>query len=122
MKAQNALHRPPLCRTTLVAALIACLILIPVAARAIVTHTVIGTVSHISATNIDVKDQSTGKTTKFVIVPRFKNVFAKDGKTPQQMSALTPGTPVTVIYDRSALGIPHADRIMINGSARSLKS
>jgi hypothetical protein len=98
-----------------------CLALIPVAARAIVTSTVVGTVTHISATNIDVKDQSTGKTMKFVMVPRFKNIFAKDGKTPAQMSALTPGTPVTVVYDRSALGIPHADRIMVNGSVRSLK-
>jgi hypothetical protein len=36
------------------------------------------------------------------------------------MSALKPGTPVTVYYDRHLLGIPHADRILINGSTRAV--
>jgi hypothetical protein len=81
---------------------------------------VIGTVEHVSVNNIKVKDQQTGKVQAYVLVPSFKNVFSKDGKTTQQMSALTPGTPVTVYYTNTA-GVRHADRILINGSVKKLK-
>src|ERR1700761_9491374 len=59
---------------------------------------VIGTVVHVSVDNIKVKAQRTGKELAFVLVPHFDRIFSKDGKTTQQMSALRPGTPVTVYY------------------------
>lgn len=112
----------PLSRATAAAILFACLVLAPVAAQAAATQTVIGTVTHISTTDIAVKDKKTGQTMKFLLIPRFKNIFSKDGKVTEQMSAVKPGTQVTVYYDRKALGIPHADRILINGSVRALNS
>jgi hypothetical protein len=112
--------KTPLSRAIIAVMLIACFVLTPVAARAAITQTIIGTVTHVSTTDIDVKDQKTGKVMKFILIPRFKRVFSKDGKTTVQMSAVKPGTQVTLEYDRRALGVPHADRILINGSTRAV--
>jgi hypothetical protein len=95
--------------------------LAPLLAQAAQTQVMIGTVQHVSTDNIKIKDQKTGQVIGFVLVPHFNQVFSRDGKTTKQMSALTPGTPVTIYYDQKALGVRHADRILINGSVRSLK-
>jgi hypothetical protein len=119
MNIERALDRP-LSRALFAVLLIACFVLAPVAARAAATDRVIGTVVHVSTTDIEVKDTASGKTQKFLLIPRFKRVFSKDGKTTLQMSALKPGTPVTVYYDRHLFGVPHADRILINGSVKAV--
>ncbi len=119
MKIERAMHKPR-SRSLFALALIACFVLAPVAARALATDRVIGTVIHVSTTDIAVKDAQSGKDYKFLLIPRFKRLFSKDGKTTMQMSALKPGTPVTVFYDRHLVGIPHADRILINGSVREV--
>jgi hypothetical protein len=106
---------------SIAAALAAGTTLVPIVAPAAVTHMMIGTVDHVSTNNIKIKDSKTGKVIGFVLVPHFNQVFSKDGKTTQQMSALKPGTPVTIYYDQKALGIRHADRILINGSVKALK-
>jgi hypothetical protein len=95
--------------------------LAPVIAQAAKTQVMIGTVQHVSTDNIKVKDQKSGQVISFLLVPHFNQVFSKDGKTTQQMSALKPGTPVTVYYDQKALGTRHADRILINGSVHEVK-
>jgi hypothetical protein len=89
----------------------------PVAAA---VTSVIGTVTHVSTTDVTVRTP-TGETMKFLVVPKFKNLFSKDGKTTVQMSALKPGTPVTVYYNK-VLGYPHASKILINGSTMQIKS
>jgi hypothetical protein len=119
MNIERAMDKP-LSRALFAVFLIACFVLAPVAVRAAATDRVIGTVVHVSTTDVEVKAAATGKIHKFLLVPRFKRVFSKDGKTTLQMSALKPGTPVTVYYDRHLLGIAHADRILINGSVRGV--
>jgi hypothetical protein len=94
----------------------------PNAAPAMTTSTIVGTVVHVSTDNIKVKDSKTGQVLSFLLVPHFKSVFSSDGKTTAQMSALKAGTPVTVYYDQKALGARHADRILINGSTKAMKS
>jgi hypothetical protein len=74
--------------------------------------TLVGTVMHVSTTDLEVKGQG-GKTVRFVIVPEFNKVFSKDGKTTVQMTTLKPGTPVTVYYT-DTLGILHPDKIVVN--------
>jgi hypothetical protein len=72
-----------------------------------------GTLVHVSTQNIKVKDDTTGKALSFLLVPHFDRVFSSDGKTTVQMSTLKPGTLVKVYYDQKALGIRHADRILV---------
>lgn len=97
------------------------LMLVSPAGAAVGSSKFIGAVVHVSADNIKVKDPKSGQVLSFLLVPRFNSVFTRDGKT-SQMSALTPGTPVTIYYDQKALGVRHADRILINGSAKAMKS
>ena len=104
------------------AALAASATLTPIASPAAQPSVATGTVEHVSSANIKIKEHGTGQPQSFLLVPHFKNVFSKDGKTTAQMSALTPGTPVTIYYDQKALGARHADRILINGSAKAMKS
>jgi hypothetical protein len=104
------------------AALAASAPLAPLLAQAAQTNMMIGTVEHVSTDNIKIKEKSSGHVISFVLVPHFNQVFSRDGKTTKQMSALKPGTPVTVYYDQKALGVRHADRILINGSAQAMKS
>jgi hypothetical protein len=103
-------------------ALLAGATLAPLAGAAMTTPMIAGTVVHVSTDNIKVKDSKSGQVLGFLLVPHFKSVFSSDGKTTAQMSALKPGTPVTVYYDQKALGARHADRILINGSTKAMKS
>lgn len=72
-----------------------------------------GNVVHVSSENLKVHDPQNGQTMSFLILPKFKNIWSDDGKTTYQMSFLHPGTPVKVIYDQSALGARHADKIIV---------
>lgn len=78
------------------------------------THsTFYGRVDHVSTNNIKVTDPRNGQSLSFVLLPKFKSVFSDDGKTTYQMSYLHPGTPVEVVYDQTALGVRHADKIIV---------
>jgi hypothetical protein len=74
--------------------------------------TLVGTVMHVSTTDIEVQGQH-GKTLRFVIAPEFNKIFSSDGKTTVQMTRLKPGTPVTVQY-HDTIGILHPDKITVN--------
>jgi hypothetical protein len=84
-------------------------VLVPLPASA---GTVVGTVMHVSTTDLEVKGQR-GKTVRFALVPEFNRIFSKDGKTTVQMTRLKPGTPVTVEYT-DTLGILHPNKILID--------
>jgi hypothetical protein len=71
----------------------------------------IGVVTHVSATDIKVKDPHNGQVLGFVLTPHFNNAY-KHGKT-AQMAYLKPGDPVEIIYDQKALGVRHADKIIM---------
>jgi hypothetical protein len=78
----------------------------------------IGTVDHVSSDNIKVS--GSGQTLSFMLVPRFKEVFAGNGKDTKQMADIHNGDYVKVFYDQKALGVRHADKIFIlksNGRA-----
>jgi hypothetical protein len=72
-----------------------------------------GTVVHVSTQNIKVKVVPSGQTLSFLLVPHFDRVFSSDGKTTVQMNTLHPGSLVKVYYDQKALGMRHADRILV---------
>ena len=105
-------------RLTAIALLGAALAVPPSTAQA-ATQMMIGRVKHVSSTDVTVQGQG-GQVMKFRTLPAFKNLFSKDGRSTYQMSALRPGTPVTVYYNR-VLGVPHASKILINGSVRTLR-
>ena len=71
-----------------------------------------GTVTHVSESNIKVKDPQNGQELGFVLTPHFNHLFWKNGKN-AQMKFLQTGTPVEVIYDQKALGIRHADKVIL---------
>jgi hypothetical protein len=78
------------------------------------THsTFYGRVDHVSTSNIKVTDPRNGQSLSFLLLPKFKQVFSADGKTTLQMSYLHKGTPVEVVYDQTALGARHADKIIV---------
>ena len=79
-----------------------------------------GIVQHVSSQNIKVTNPRDHTTMSFMMVPHFKNIFSEDGKTTYQMAKLHAGQYVKVFYDQKALGIRHADRILIlnNGNMR----
>jgi len=81
------------------------------------THEFSGRVLHVSTDNIKVKNMRSGKVLSFLIVPHFDQVFQFDGKTTYQMKHLTSGKRVRVYYDERALGIRHADRIVVMNRA-----
>jgi hypothetical protein len=70
-----------------------------------------GNVVHVSSNNIKVANPA--QTLSFLLVPHFDRVFSDDGKTTVQMAMLRPGRLVKVYYDQKALGIRHADRILL---------
>ncbi|HVA38400.1 MAG TPA: hypothetical protein VNJ51_12400 [Candidatus Dormibacteraeota bacterium] len=72
-----------------------------------------GYIVHVSTENIKVYDPDAHKTRSFLILPKFKNIWSKDGKTTYQMAQLKPHMWVVVDYDTNALGIRHADRIVV---------
>lgn len=77
------------------------------------TSTFYGITVHVSTQNIKVQDPKTKQTLSFVLVPKFDQVFSADGKTTYQMNKVKAGQYVGVIYDTSALGIRHADKIYL---------
>jgi len=86
-------------------------------ATALAASTFYGTVQHVSDTNIKVYNPSSHQTLSFEIVPHFDQLFSGDGKTTYQMKELKPGRYVGIIYDQSAFGMRHADKIYILNSA-----
>jgi hypothetical protein len=88
--------------------------LVPAAAMAsprVGTQVFEGNVVHVSSNNIKVANA--GQALSFLLVPHFDRVFSDDGKTTVQMAMLRPGRHVKVYYDQKALGIRHADRILL---------
>ncbi|HEY4441905.1 MAG TPA: hypothetical protein VGN14_15700 [Candidatus Elarobacter sp.] len=85
----------------------------PAAAVPVGSSWVEGTLVHISANNIKVKDDKTGNELSFLLVPHFDQVFSEDGKTTYQMKSLHSGQLVKVYYDQKLLGARHADRILV---------
>jgi hypothetical protein len=81
------------------------------------THEFSGRVVHVSTDNIKVENMPSRKVLSFLVVPHFDQVFQFDGKTTYQMKRLTPGKRVKVYYDERALGIRHADRIVVMNRA-----
>jgi hypothetical protein len=71
-----------------------------------------GRVLHVSTDNFKVKNWANGKVASFLLLPHFDQVFQFDGKTTYQMKRL-PGKRARVYYDDRALGIRHADRIVV---------
>jgi hypothetical protein len=80
-------------------------------ALAKLNNTFIGNVTHVSANNIKVKDPQNGQELGFLLTPHFNGAY-KHGKT-AQMKFLKPGDPVEIIYDQKALGIRHADKVIM---------
>ena len=68
---------------------------------------------HVSTNNIKVQNPKTKQTLSFLILPKFDQVFSADGKTTYQMSKVKAGQYVGIIYDQSALGARHADKIYL---------
>lgn len=90
----------------------------PAAAVPVGASWVEGTLVHVSAANIKVKDDRTGHELSFLLVPHFDQVFSADGKTTYQMKSLHSGQLVKVFYDQKALGMRHADRILVLNRAQ----
>jgi hypothetical protein len=83
----------------------------PVATLA--ASTFYGITVHVSTNNIKVQNPKTKQTLSFLILPKFDQVFSADGKTTYQMSKVKAGQYVGIIYDQSALGARHADKIYL---------
>lgn len=90
---------------------------LPQPTPAITTSTFYGITVHVSTQNIKVQDPKTKQTLSFVLLPKFDQVFSADGKTTYQMSKIKAGQYVGVIYDTSALGVRHADKIYLLDNA-----
>ena len=88
---------------------------VPVASFADTTRVWTGTVKHVSTDNIKVYSWKEHKALSFLLMPHFKQVFSSDGKTTSQMAKIREGMIVKVYYDQHALGIRHADRILVIG-------
>ena len=70
-----------------------------------------GTVTHVSTSNIKVKDSS-GKELSFLLAPSFDQIFSSDGKTTYQMQDVKPGRHVKIKYHQQ-LGVRYADKIIM---------
>jgi hypothetical protein len=88
---------------------------VPLAASA--ANVFYGITTHVSTTNIKVRDPHTGQILSFQLLPKFDQVFSSDGKTTYQMKKVHPGQYVGVIYDQKALGVRHADKIYLLNNA-----
>lgn len=84
---------------------------VPAAAPAMTPSVFEGNLVHVSSENVKVKNGS--QTLSFLLVPHFDRVFSSDGKTTYQMAKLHAGQLVKVYYDQKALGMRHADRILV---------
>ncbi len=81
-----------------------------------------GEVVHVSTTNIKVYNTEGDQTLSFLLVPKFDKVFSDDGTTTLEMADIKPGMWVTVYYDQKALGVRHADKIIVLRSGEQIKS
>jgi aspartate/tyrosine/aromatic aminotransferase len=72
-----------------------------------------GNVVHVSMNNIKVYNPKDKSALSFLIWPKFDQIFSGDGKTTYQMKDVKAGQYVKVYYDQKALGMRHADRILI---------
>ncbi|MDQ2872303.1 MAG: hypothetical protein M3R35_04125 [Candidatus Eremiobacteraeota bacterium] len=98
-------------RFVLPAAALALALAVPQLASA--ASTFYGITTHVSTTNIKVRDPKTHRVLSFVLLPKFDQVFSDDGKTTYQMKKVHAGQYVGIIYDQKALGIRHADKIYL---------
>jgi len=73
----------------------------------------VGYVVHVSMNNTKVVNSEETQTLSFLILPKFKNVFAADGKTTYQMAQIKRNMLVKVYYDQNLLGQRHADKIYV---------
>jgi hypothetical protein len=74
-----------------------------------------GRVEHVSTDNLKVYSFEHHRSLSFLLLPRFRQIFSRDGKTTYQMEHLRRGMIVKVYYDQRALGARHADRILVLG-------
>jgi len=86
-------------------------------AMALQTKTFYGITLHVSTQNIKVQNPKTKETLSFVILPKFDQVFSADGKTTYTMAHVKAGRYVAVVYDTSAMGIRHADKVYLLDNA-----
>ena len=84
---------------------------------ALAASTFYGITRHVSVNNIKVYNPKSQQTLSFVILPKFDRIFSADGKTTFQMKDVKAGRYVGIIYDQSALGVRHADRIYLLDNA-----
>ncbi len=94
-----------------VAALTAAMTASVLPAQAKISEVFYGRVVHVSADNIKVKDPATGKILSFVFVPGVAKVVEDTGN-PSEMADVHKGEPVKIVYDTTALGARHLDRIV----------
>jgi hypothetical protein len=87
-------------------------VLVPAAADTVGPAHFDGEVLHVSANNLKVFNPKTHESLSFLLVPHFKRIFSRDGKS-TQMAALREGQYVKVYFDQKFLGQRHADRIYI---------
>ena len=80
---------------------------------AFAASTFYGITRHVSINNIKVYNPKSKQTLSFVILPKFDQIFSADGKTTFQMKDVKAGRYVGIIYDQSALGVRHADKIYL---------
>ena len=81
-------------------------------AQAVKVYAAIGTIRHVSTMNVKVYIWEEHKVESFVLIPKFKNVFSRNGKTTYQMADLVPGMDVDVHYS-TQLGIRHASDVYV---------
>jgi hypothetical protein len=84
---------------------------------AMAASTFYGETTHVSTTNIKVRDPRTGQVLSFEIVPHFDRIFSANGKTTYQMKDIRNGQYVAIVYDQSILGMRHADDVYIMNNA-----
>ncbi|HEY9085383.1 MAG TPA: hypothetical protein VIN40_05540 [Candidatus Tyrphobacter sp.] len=84
---------------------------------AMAASTFYGEMTHVSTTNIKVRNPHTRQVLSFEIVPHFDRVFSANGKTTYQMRDIHAGQYVAIIYDQSFLGMRHADDVYIMNNA-----
>ena len=92
------------------AMLAASLVVTTLPAQARVSEVFYGRVIHVSTDNIKVRNPH-GKVLSFVFVPSVAKVVTDSGK-PQAVTDIRDGQHVKVVYDTTALGIRHLDRVV----------
>jgi len=91
--------------------------LLPQGSFAITHSTFYGITRHVSVNSIKVYDPKSKQTLGFEIVPKFDQVFSYDGKTTYQMNHIKAGQYVAIVYDQKAMGVRHADKIILLDNA-----